>query len=576
MAGSAFRIDGPQDVLQLASHTSAYPLTVLFWAYISVSRTDYSPIVAFEAGSSFIDLAVSASSTALLVRNNVNLWDSIGTMGVGTWRKVAMVVTSGHVDCYFGTEGTPGVALTFGYNTTNLTGVPDYQGVGSASSANTNWFNGRVSGLRIWSAALTEAEIEEEFKYSTPQRTLNLFGAWFPPTVTAGTVLTAIAGADLVDGYGRGTPDYTVEDGPTLDAASADVIAARSVQLAGAAGLLPRSSAVTTRTASMSGTAALSPSPGGIAARTYALAGSATLSPSPASVAPSPASFAGGGTLTCSLGRVVSVAAACSGTASLSASPAATCSTSAQLSGTGSVSATAAAIASTPTALQGSATLTAVGAAVASRSCSAASTATLSAAASSIASASAPVSGAASFSATSSAIASHGAGFGASAAVSWSTAATVAVAATLSGVADFAPSSPSEDGSVTRSAEFSGAGAFEPSATTVAVSCVALLSSSSFSPGSASVVAVSSDCSGDASLVAGAACLRVASASFAGSARLRPATATESVSPVIIAWIDATLRDPSAELALLSPATFDVALLDPSVTLDLRPAAAVA
>lgn len=219
MAGSAFRIDGPQDALQLASHTSAYPLTVLFWAYISVSRTAYSPIIEFEAGSSFIDLAVSSSSTNLLVRNNVNLWDSIGTMGVGTWRKVAMVVTSGHVDCYFGTEGTPGVTLTFGYNTTNLTGAPDYQGVGSASTASTNWFNGRVSGLRIWSAALTEAEIEEEFKYGTPQRTLNLFGAWFPPTVTASTVLTAVYGSNLIDGYGSGTPDYTVEDGPILDAA---------------------------------------------------------------------------------------------------------------------------------------------------------------------------------------------------------------------------------------------------------------------------------------------------------------------------------------------------------------------
>lgn len=221
MAGSAFRIDGPQDVLQLASHTSAYPLTVLCWAYISVSRTAYSPIIEFEAGSSFIDLAVSSSSTNLLVRNNVNLWDSIGTMGVGVWRKVAMVITSGHVACYFGTEGTPGVTLTFEYNTTNLTGASDYQGVGSASTASTNWFNGRISGLRIWSAALTAAEIAEEFKYATPQRTSNLFGAWFPPTITATSVLTAIYGSDLIDGYGSGTPDYTVEDGPTLDAAPA-------------------------------------------------------------------------------------------------------------------------------------------------------------------------------------------------------------------------------------------------------------------------------------------------------------------------------------------------------------------
>lgn len=579
MAGNALRISGEQDVLKLATRSGRYPVTMLCWARIVTDRNTYSAILTVEYGvnhsTEYNELVTDSDGTTLVMCDHGSLWATVGTMGVGTWRKVAMVITAGHVDCYFGTEGTPGVTRTVNASIANVTSV-DYQGVGASNYASAEWFNGRLSGVRVWNAALTEAEIEAEFTSATPVRTTDLLGAWLPPTVEVGTVLTAIAGADLVDGNGGGIPDYTVEDGPTLDAASADVIAARSVQLAGAAGFLPRASAVTARPATVSGVAALSPSPAGITLRTAGLSGAGVIVPSSVAVASSRASLAAFSLFVCASGRVVAASASCSGAAALSASSAATWSRSSQLSGAGSFSPAATAVASTPAALQGSASLSAAGSGVASRSCAATGTANLSAYASGIASAAVAISAVASFSVAPSAISSQGAGFGAAASVSWSPAATIAVGAMLSGVADFAPSSPSEDGSVARGAELSGAGAFEPSSATVVASGVALLGSASFAAGSASVAAASSDCSGTASLVAGAACLRVASVSFAGTGRLHPVTAAESVSPVIIVWVDATLRDPSTELTLLRPATFDVALLDPSVTLDLRPAAAVA
>jgi len=230
---NALRIDGEQDVLKLATRSGRYPVTMLCWARIVTDRNTYSAILTVEYGvdhsTEYNELVTDSDGTTLVMCDHGSLWSTVGTMVVGTWHKVAFVITAGHVDCYFGTEGTAGVTRTVNASISNVTSV-DYQGVGSSNYASAEWFNGRLSGVRVWNAALTEAEIEAEFASETPVRSADILGAWLPPTVTVGTVLTAIVGADLVDGAGGGTPDYTIESGPTVDPAP-DVFAGFDLSL---------------------------------------------------------------------------------------------------------------------------------------------------------------------------------------------------------------------------------------------------------------------------------------------------------------------------------------------------------
>ena len=215
---NAFRISGEQDVVQLSTKPNVSGITMACWARITTDRNDYSAIFTIETGAGhsteYNELITESDGTTLSVYDHVT--GNIGTVGVmtvGTWYKVAIVFKAGSYDAYIGTEGV--TALTKTSNTMANITTNDYTGVGASQFSSTEWFNGRLANLRVWNAELTQAQLESEFQSTIPIITSNLLGHWFPPTMTSGSPLAAATGVDLIDGNGGGTPDYTVEAGPT-------------------------------------------------------------------------------------------------------------------------------------------------------------------------------------------------------------------------------------------------------------------------------------------------------------------------------------------------------------------------
>ena len=218
---NALRIDGQADALKLATISGA-TFTMLAWVRLEVDRNTYSCVLSYESVGvgQYNQLATDTDGTSLVLFDYLGLSLAVGTLAPNTWHKVGFSVSGTTARAWFGTQGTPGVTAVTG--TIASVASPDYQGIGS--SAFNEWFNGRLSGARVWNAALSDAEVAAEFTSATAVRTSNLLGAWLQPGITAGTERVGLAGADLVQGP-PGTPAYTLEASPALDTSTAAALA---------------------------------------------------------------------------------------------------------------------------------------------------------------------------------------------------------------------------------------------------------------------------------------------------------------------------------------------------------------
>lgn len=204
--------------------TPAYPLTAAVWAKLHTvpSGGNYGGIFSIEDGGGhslqFNEIILDANSNTLVVFDHSgggSLIGTVGTMTVGTWYKVALRLESGVYAAFLGPQGTPGVSKISG-SITNVT-APGFSGLGSTMFRATEWFPGSLSRARVWTAALSDAEIAAEFTSDTAVRTADLFGEWLPPTITLGTESVAVVGTDLDQIRGGGSLLRTLDTGPTLD-----------------------------------------------------------------------------------------------------------------------------------------------------------------------------------------------------------------------------------------------------------------------------------------------------------------------------------------------------------------------
>jgi hypothetical protein len=219
--GDALRISATDDPLKLGTVTGAYPVTMVCWAKRRADRNTYSAIFTIEDSDAhsteYNELITDSDGTTLVVYDHVTgIVGTVGTLVADTWYKLAFVVTANAFKVYWGVEGTPGVTLAVSGTIANCS-VVGLNGVGASNFLTTEWFDGCLSGLRVYNAELSWSEIELEFQSATAVRTADILGSWLPPAVTVPTVETAVIGDNLVNALG-GTPGYTLEAGPTLDA----------------------------------------------------------------------------------------------------------------------------------------------------------------------------------------------------------------------------------------------------------------------------------------------------------------------------------------------------------------------
>ncbi|MGW1532330.1 LamG-like jellyroll fold domain-containing protein [Streptomyces aureus] len=203
------------------SYTAAAPpapataFTVTFWARLRVDRDDFSTMMRLHSssgGSTAVNITTGSSGTTPLVVSPGNTGGIIGTdaLAVDTWRMLAVTIA--------GTGATDGkiYTRTVGGSTNVVTGqvsggaTPDGLTLfGRSAGDSTEWFNGGLAYVRVWSAVLSQAEIEAEWASATIVRTSGVWANW--PMLT---------GISDISGNGRnltaGTTALSTEDDPPL------------------------------------------------------------------------------------------------------------------------------------------------------------------------------------------------------------------------------------------------------------------------------------------------------------------------------------------------------------------------
>lgn len=212
----------------------ATAFTATFWARLRVDRDDFSTMMRLHSssgGATAVTIATGSSGITPIVVSPGNTSGIIGgdALAVDTWRMIAVTIG--------GTGATDGKIYTraIGGSTTVTTGqvsggaTPD--GItlfGRSIGDATEWFNGALAYVRIWSAVLSQAEIEAEWASATLVRTSGVWADW--------PMLTNI---NDISGNGRnltaGTTALTTEDDPPLSGSVTGSAAAAFGSLTGTA-----------------------------------------------------------------------------------------------------------------------------------------------------------------------------------------------------------------------------------------------------------------------------------------------------------------------------------------------------
>lgn len=215
----AVRFDAATDRITWAgtAPTPSSGLTITYWAYVSVDRDDFSTMIRLHSSSGATTNAnVAMDSGGLLPCVFTAGGSSTGpqSLSVGAWARIGITIT-GSTSTIYVALGSGGSTQSQGGTVGANAGVsPDsgYTLAGRSSSDSSEWFNGRLAHVRIWSTVLTQSEIEAEWASATHVRTSLIFAAY--PLPDAG---------DLLDysGNGRhlsaGSTSVTTEDGPPIN-----------------------------------------------------------------------------------------------------------------------------------------------------------------------------------------------------------------------------------------------------------------------------------------------------------------------------------------------------------------------
>jgi hypothetical protein len=230
----AVRFDAASDRLSYSASSPPTPnsgFTITLWAYVSVSRGDYSTLVRLWTGSdSNVPVTFDTDSDGLTgpqyfsTSGIVN--GSLG-MAVGAWRKLAVTRnSSGTAKNYAATQ----VGVTQ-VSSGAIGSIPDPIGVtlaGRTPAEANEWFNGRLAYVRVWSRELSQTEIETEWSSTVPVSVTGLWAAW--PLESASDLTDHSGnGRTLVADATEGPTAVTTEAGPFPIAATAALTAATSV-----------------------------------------------------------------------------------------------------------------------------------------------------------------------------------------------------------------------------------------------------------------------------------------------------------------------------------------------------------
>ena len=200
--------------------------TFTCWVRLAADRATTTAILQIDNGSGTSKLRINAwNGTAVTFQTDSGGW--FGNFGhvltVGTWTFVGVSGTAnpGNVRTAAREAGsTTWAAATSAQTNVTINAATLRIGDGQAAS---EWLNGSVAAVKVWSAALSLDELQQESWTYLPKRTSGLRG-WYP-LLTPSTVDYSGLAQTLSGGSGA-----TADDGPPLTWSSQAPIIIRSPQ----------------------------------------------------------------------------------------------------------------------------------------------------------------------------------------------------------------------------------------------------------------------------------------------------------------------------------------------------------
>ncbi len=200
-------------------------LTFVCWVRLHSDRNDFSTLMRLFGASTTLTLCTVADGVtpaAVSVGNTNGVRAGAAVLTVGDWYRVAVTVT-GTTGTLYVASGQDGPVISGTGNVSGGSTTPTGLALGGRAPADaTQWLDGDLAYARVWSAVLSQAEIEDEWKVASPQRTSGLWASW-PLT------------ADLTDDFGprdlvagSTAVDFLVNDEPPLGGPTPPVITALS------------------------------------------------------------------------------------------------------------------------------------------------------------------------------------------------------------------------------------------------------------------------------------------------------------------------------------------------------------
>jgi len=180
----AIRFDASGDSLSRARLAGAK--TVMAWAYIATDRNDYT--VFFGLGSNEL-IGTDSDGTTLLYYDGAT--ERTGSaLSTGIWYHVAYTSNGDDIGNGFTVYLNGASSITSAVRAQTSAGTNMYLGNDQYSE----WLNGRLAHVKVWSAALTAAEILQEMHTIRPQRLANLH-SWLPMIATGSDRTNEAGGA---------------------------------------------------------------------------------------------------------------------------------------------------------------------------------------------------------------------------------------------------------------------------------------------------------------------------------------------------------------------------------------------
>lgn len=200
------------------SHSSSNPpdpsagFTITAWVYLSVDQDDFTAIArlsASDGASTSANMSTHSSGTTMGYLTGGGQLVSGHALSVDNWSRVAISATGTSGKVY---GATPAGSVNLVTGTVGGAATPTMLTIGGRSVGDSSeWFNGRVAHLRIWSAELSQAEIETEWASPTAVRTANLWADY--PLDNAGNLNDSSGNGHNLS---AGSTAVTTEDGPPI------------------------------------------------------------------------------------------------------------------------------------------------------------------------------------------------------------------------------------------------------------------------------------------------------------------------------------------------------------------------